>query len=428
MIVNRSELYFRHLVIAIYLSASEMMVRGALRQHSELFESLAVFVIQGWIYVVPLFLMFTYPLKCRTNFKAFKILLLVQLIYLMLVVAPQNIINGTYGLLFKGVKAFYLPLFIYFYIFAYLAENLPKFEERFLSHIVRVGMIAGAFIVIEVFLLYTGKGASYLTYFRQISINFQEHDLDTIRPLGMFLGHHFSGLFFALLSVITYNCKNKLIGCNPRHLFYFFVMCLFVTTAKTFITAFLVYYILSVVLSFNARRYFEGVVIVAFLVAFALLNKELTFYFISDMFTDSHSRHRMLDKFTELQWFIKNSIIPNGFLPEGLGEKEGIYVDPIYEDNEIYAYKFAYRVGIIGFLMWTFTVFRPLYTFRIRRVIMNSYCAIFFVCAFGFLHYLPMFSIFIFSIIIYAYTMLNTGDNKCCGLESMGNNNQRIDS
>lgn len=402
---SKTSLYYKHLIIAIYLSAFEMIVRGILRQYG--LEFVAIGAIQGWVYLVPIFLRIIFPIKDVLNPKSFKILVLVQLFYVLLVVAPHNITNGTYSLLFKGIKNFYLPLVIYYGIFSYLTTTDHQFERKFLSHIFKIGIIAGLFTSLEVVLLVTGKGAFFLSYIRQASINFQQAELEGIRPVGLFLGHHMSALFFALLAVLSLGLRLRIMRLSPTLLFYFFFISLLITTTKTFIIAFIVYYFLSVLVSYNINRYLKAFALVGF---FAVFVGIVHFQWYRDinysLFDQSKSKLRMVDKFDELEWFLENSVLPNGFLPEGLGEEENIYVDPIYEDGEIYAYKLAYRIGIVGFLMYFFTVFWPLCTLRIRRMILNPYSAAFFVCAFGFLHYLPMFILINFSVLIFASTML----------------------
>ncbi len=402
---RKANIYYKHLIIAIYLSAIEMLSRGVMRQIG--LEGVVIGVTQGWIYLLPLLMRVLYPLPTNQQMSGnFYNLVMIQIIYVALAVAPQNLTNGTYVLLANGIKNFYLPLLTYFGIFAYLAQH-PDFERRFLSHIIRIGLIAGGFIVVEVMLLSVSGGVVFLTYLRHISTNFQESSLDTIRPLGLFLGHHMSALFFALLAVLCNHAKRKILGFSPKVLFCFFVLCLIFTTTKTFIAAFFVYYCLTVILSFNVTRWARGLMVAAlFTVILPIVNPSIVSELSHHLRDDTKSKSRMLDKADEFSWFLEHSIIPNGFLPEGLGEKEGVRVDPIYEDSEIYAYKLAYRIGIIGFILYFITVFRPLLTLHFRHIVLHPYRATFFVCAFGFLHYLPMFGLYNFSILIFCYTML----------------------
>lgn len=408
--LHKSSLYYKHLIIALYLGAFEMILRG-LGQFNEIIESLAIAVIQGWIYVLPLILLIIYPIRGEKYLRFNSVLVLIQILYLVFFIAPATIDNGYLSVLLKGVKNYYLPLVIYFIIIDYLLANYDGFEEKFLSHIFRLGIIFGVFIVIEVFLLYFMPHSSFLSLLRFISFNFKGRAESIlgfgIRPIGLYHSNHYSGMLFAILSVFCLHVKRKFCGFKTKHLFYFFLFCLLISTSKTYTFAFVLYFILVALLSFDMNKYMVIFCSVVVMLAFIMVNQSFYDYYHGILFGDSQTRFRMMDKWSEVGWFLEHSVVPNGFIPEVANPEDApMYIPFEFYDGEVYAYKLMYQIGIFGAFMWIYTVWRPLFTFRIVKMILNPYGGVLFVSICGLIHYLTVHPIFIFSIVVYSQIMI----------------------
>ena len=64
-------------------------------------------------------------------------------------------------------------------------------------------------------------------------------------------------------------------------------------------------------------------------------------------------------------------------------------------------FRIMYKLGIVGFLLWVYLLFKPIFKLNVIWIFRNPHTGVLFISFFGFLHYLRIVPAFIFIMVVF---------------------------
>ncbi|MBF0119175.1 MAG: hypothetical protein HQK79_10105 [Desulfobacterales bacterium] len=414
-----SDVLFWHLRSVLYLSSFEMIIRGLAELiGGEQFESNAKFAIQGWNTILPFVLIqILFVRSERKKYQGISKLiyhfLLIQISYLLGVVLPINYIYVDITSFFIGLKIYFLP-FVYFFILYYLLKNRKGFEKELFEDVIKIGLIYGVFLLFETYSMYFNSNSLYL-FFRSLAHNesLQYSYLYNLRPIGPSFNIHGSAVLFCIISIFMFYSKVPVVGIKPIFLFSFFVFCLLLTSSRTYTIILITYLILSIILLKQRDKkiiiLFLGICF-SFFMSETFIWKYLQHGIVNELLTKEETSKEGLINMRESiglgSWIIKNSLLPNGLRTEkdlSMSEKLPYQI----RDQEVFAYKLIYQLGIVGYILWLMTIYKGLLKKGIFQIFKSPYLGIMFAIFSGMIHYYQGTMLLIFILLIFCNLKIN---------------------
>lgn len=379
MIFSKKLFYYYFTVSAFYLSIFLPILTGIIRKMIPSLELYFQLILQGYIYIVPLYLVLF--LKLNT-----KRMLLVALLYLYLFSTQFFTDYGSLSGFLLGFKSLVL-LFLYIPILQYLVENDYDFPEKIERHI-KVIFFAALFVCsFEIMARYISNAYYQQAYewFLSLSNLGGGVTLKYSRPIGITLNIHFQAMIFAL-AVIYYFIYKK-------YFFVFiFLFALFLIAVKTWVIGLTLVLVLFYLKDIYKIRFKYLVLSLVGIYLVGLFFYAQVEHYKSQTEISSYGVQTMSGLWLGSFDVIVDSILPHGFTTEEDRLSKLPYNVRVAGDAFLIFY--IYSIGTFGVILYVLITY---YTIFKKSI----YTPIVFLSLFAMIHTNPMQIVGIFIMVLY---------------------------
>lgn len=371
---NTNKLIYNYFITSFYITLLIPYIKGFLDIY--LSKSIGILFLtfaQGYIYVIPLFLLFF----IRTKQK--KLFLIIALYAYVILAMPFSEFFNIYDFIFawKNLLLILLNILILFH----LMENDYSFEKKIEKHIELIFKITIFILLFEILSSMLWINPLYI-FLR--SLAGESYPL-LGKANGIDLGIHTQGLLLSL-GFYYYYVKKK------YKMSLLMLIGLILAVVKTWLIAFTVTFVLFLFINIFNKRFYTIIISIIIIVIFTfILFPEVVRHYTISFAPTSYPMETMGGQLYNMVFVLQNSILPNGLV-------YNLHTDTMPNfiiGSEIYFLQILFQLGIFGFFLYMLILFSGIFNLN------NKYWILIFLSLFSVLHTFALQNLYVLYIVMY---------------------------
>jgi hypothetical protein len=389
MIFHKKLFIYYFSVSAFYLSIFLPILTGITRKFLPSLEMYVQLIFQGYIYLVPMFLVLFLKLNTVR-------MLLVGLLYIYLLSTQFFADYSSFIGFLLGFKSLVL-LFLYIPIIQYLMEsdsNFPTKIEKHIKVIFFAALLVWAFEFMARYIAHPYYQHAYEWFLSLCDLG-NGMTLKYSRPIGITLNTHFQAMIFASAAIYYFIYKKY-------YFVFIFLFALFITAVKTWIIGLALVFVLF--FAKNISRFNLKYLLMTFIMIYVVsifFNDQVEHY-KSQTEISSYGVQTMSGLWLGSFDVMIDSIIPYGFTTE----KDRLFNLPhtVRDSGDAFLIFYTYTIGTFGAILYVLITY---YTILKKSI----YTPIVFLSLFAMIHTNPMQVVGIFIMVLY-FSMYYIVENR----------------